>query len=60
VGDRIANFRLSISDWRLAQKQLAIGNCKSAIVKTHPLPPGGTDLMSRRVILYRFVRSPEK
>jgi hypothetical protein len=27
-------------------KQLAIGNCKWAIGKTHPLPRGGTDLIS--------------
>jgi hypothetical protein len=44
---------LSIADFRLAfrLKQLAIGNCKSAIGKTHPLQRGGTDLISTEEVL---------
>jgi hypothetical protein len=32
------------------KNQLAIGNCKSAIDRTHPLPQGGTDLMGPQLV----------
>jgi hypothetical protein len=41
----IVNFRLPIAS--IPNRQLTIGNWQLALVRTHPLPRGGTDLMSK-------------